>query len=343
MVKLIAEVCQNHQGSRDTLGEMIAAAAEAGADYVKMQTIFSEDVTFRERFEEGATDPDGTVRTIKRPCAAEKERLSTLDLTEDDHLFFIDECKKHNVIPFTTVFSRIRIPLAASLPWPEKIVKVASYDCASFPMLQELCEHFDHLIISTGATYDEEIAQAADLVKNAGKKLTFLHCVTSYPNKLDVCNLTRMEWLRKLLHEHGFALEGWPANRSSPEASVGWSDHTLVERDGILATKAAIALGAEWIERHFTINEEDFTKDDPVSIRPYHLKALKEFGSLSPEEQLSSIKEEISDWDAVVGVPTREMTPTELLNRDYYRGRFASNVNGEWIYNWEEKNVLTPA
>ena len=315
MTKLIAEVCQNHGGSRDTLAAMITAAAEAGADYIKMQSIFSEDLSHRERFDEGKIDADGTVHVMKRPFAAEKDRLSALDLTEDDHHFFIEECIKHNVIPFTTVFSRIRVPFVASLPWPEKVVKVASYDCASYPLLTDLCEYFDHLIISTGAVYDEEIIKAAELVKSAGKKLTFLHCVTSYPNTLDMCNLARMQWLKQFTD------------------SVGWSDHTLIERDGIEATKAAMALGAEWIERHFTINKENTAKDDPVSIRPHHVQDLKAFDALSKEEQIKSVKEEM------IGSETRELTHTELLNRDYYRGRFASKVQNNWVYNWEEQPI----
>ena len=323
MVKLIAEVCQNHGGSRDTLKEMISAAAEAGADYVKMQTIYSDDVSFRERFEEGETLPDGTVKCIKRPYQAEVDRLKELDLTEDDHIFFIEECKRNNVIPFTTVFATHRIPFAASLPWPEKVVKVASYDCASFPMLSDLCDHFDHLIISTGATFDEEIAKAAELVKSKGKKLTFLHCVTSYPNTLDMCNLSRMEWLRQFTD------------------SVGWSDHSLVERDGIKAAQAAIALGAEWIERHFTILKKDQTKDGPVSINPYQLSELKKFAGLDKDDQLRIVKHEIPEFEVMIGKQVRPMTPTELLNRDYYRGRFASKVNGKWIYNWEKIKETT--
>ncbi len=319
MTKLIAEVCQNHLGSRELLGRMIAEAAGAGAGYVKMQSIFSEDLTDRARFEEGETNADGTPKAIKRPSAAEKARLQKLNLTEDDHRFFIQECVKHGVVPFTTIFARSRIPEIAALPWPERIIKVASYDCASEPLLRELCERFDHLIISTGASYDEEIAKAAEIVKNAGKKLTFLHCVTSYPNSLSTCHLARMQWLRQFT------------------PSVGWSDHTLVERDKLKAAKAAIVLGAEWIERHFTILEKDETKDGPVSIRPPQIRELAEFDALPPTERERIAHAEVPDWNEILGDEHRQMTPVELLNRDYYRGRFASKKDGEWVYNWEEK------
>lgn len=321
MVQLIAELCQNHCGDRMLLGEMIAAAAESGADIVKSQIIFSEDLTHRTRFDEGEVHSDGTRTAIKRPYQSEYDRLKTLDLTEDDHRFFIAECLRHHVLPMTTVFSRRRIPFAASLAWPKRIVKVASYDCASLPMLRELAEHFDHLYISTGATHDHEILRTADTLAKAGKSFSFLHCVTSYPNTMDMCNLRRMLWLK----------------RCTP--SVGWSDHTLVERDGLKASKAAIALGAEVIERHFTILEKDQTKDGPVSITPKMLHELANFTKLDTTTQLKEAKSDVGNWEEILGTETRPLSPKELLNRDYYRGRFASRVHGTWINNWEEEKV----
>lgn len=222
----------------------------------------------------------------------------------------------------TTVFSRNRIPFTASLPWPKRIVKIASYDCASYPMVSELAASFDHLYISTGATFDKEIEKTAKLLKEKNKKFTFFHCVTSYPNTLEMCNLRRMQWLRQCTD------------------SVGWSDHTLVARDGIRATKAAIALGADVIERHFTILESDKTKDGPVSITPKHLKELREFSALPQKDQLKIAQQEIPDWEMILGAETRDLTHTELLNRDYYRGRFGSKIDGNWIYNWDETITL---
>jgi sialic acid synthase SpsE len=289
---------------------------------IKMQSIWSEDVTHRERFEKGETDEKGIQVVIKRPYQAEVERLSKLDLSLDDHQFFINECVKNGVIPLTAIFARHRIPEVAALPWPEKWIKVPSYDCASYPFLRELAEHFDNFIISTGATYDEEIEKTAKLMKDLGKNFIFLHCVTSYPNTLDMCHLSRMEWLRKF----------------TPE--VGWSDHSKIEDNGIIAAKAALYLGADYIERHFTILSTNETKDGPVSMNPDLLKDLVRFRSLSKDEQRSELDRLIPDWEIMLGSPQREMTKTELLNRDYYRGRFASpDGKGGWIYNWEEKPI----
>ncbi|MDP3661712.1 MAG: N-acetylneuraminate synthase family protein [bacterium] len=321
MAKIIAEICQNHKGGRALLARMIAAAAENGADYVKMQSIFSEDLTNRPQFEEGEIAPDGAVRAIKRPYAPEYARLKELDLSLDDHQFFIKECKRNSVVPFTTIFARGRIPEIAALPWPERIVKVASYDCPNIPFLRELCEHFDHLIISTGASYDEEIERAAAFVKGMGKKLTMLHCVTSYPNTLQMANLKRLEWIRNHAGE------------------VGWSDHTLVARDRLIAAKAALALGADFVERHFTVLTVGETKDGPVSITPELLRELSDFRNLTRTEQEQTLDVEYPRWrEEVLGDEKRELTHTEKLNRDYYRGRFASRrADGSYFYNWEEK------
>ncbi|MDP3770278.1 MAG: N-acetylneuraminate synthase family protein [Candidatus Sungbacteria bacterium] len=324
MAKIIVEVCQNHNGDRTLLRDMIHAAKESGADIIKGQIIFSEDVTTRERFDEGYEENNGVRKTIKRPSKAEKERLAGLDLVQEDYHTFVDEVKKAGAVPMLTVFSRNRIGLAASLPYGgEKLVKVASYDCASHTMINELADHFDHLIISTGATLDEEIQKTAAMLKEKNKKFSLLHCVTSYPNTLAMAHLNRMEWLRQFTQ------------------SVGWSDHTLVARDGIKASKVALMLGADYIERHFTILPSDKTKDGPISITPTYLRELADFAKLSKEEQKEIVVKEISEWQIMLGHHQREMTHTEMLNRDYYRGRFASLVNNEWVYNWEDKSILS--
>lgn len=300
---------------------MVNRAAEAGATHVKMQTIFSEDLTPRECFEEGVMEENGVRKTIKRPYAPELERLSTLDLTWEDHERFIEAARGAGVIPLTTIFSRVRIARAAVLPWPERVVKVASYDCGSHTMIRELLQHFDHLVISTGASFDEEIVETARIVNEAGKRLTFLHCVTSYPNALSMANLARMRWLRQF----------------TPD--VGWSDHTLVSRDGIKAAKVALSEGASWIERHFTVQSADKTKDGPVSVTPELLRELAAFSRIPREEMRERISREVPEWRDLIGHETRELTHAEMLNRDYYRGRFASNVHGKWIYNWEEREI----
>ena len=195
-------------------------------------------------------------------------------------------------------------------------IKVASYDCASFPFLKEIKKNWNKIFVSTGATFNNEIKETAAILK--GSKFQFLHCVTIYPTQLRQLHLSRMEKLKKY-NNH-----------------IGFSDHTKPVDTNLIASKLAMSLGASCIERHFTILDENMTKDGPVSINPAQLKELCEFGQYDVSEQKKLIEKEYPSWRSSLGNPERELTNEELLNRDYYRGRVASTVNGEIINNWEE-------
>ena len=95
-----------------------------------------------------------------------------------------------------------------------------------------------------------------------------MHCITIYPTPLNQLNLNRMNWLKKFTK------------------NIGFSDHTLVEKYDIKASKIALAMGAKIIERHFTILEKDKTKDGPVSINEKQLAELVHFSKLKKSEQM---------------------------------------------------------
>lgn len=322
MTQLIAEFCQNHNGNMDLLARMVEAAAKAGATHGKMQTIFADTLTYRPQFEEGLV-VDGRIRSIRRPFAAEYQRLKGLEVSQENTLKFVDLCCQNGLVPMTTCFVRAHANDIVQAGF--RSVKIASYDCASFPMLRELRNLFDEIVVSTGATFDDEVIHAASILK--GKKYAFLHCVTIYPTPLDQMHLLRIQWLRTLA----------PA--------VGFSDHSLVAKDGLLASKAALALGASIIERHFTILGPTETRDGPVSISPKHMAELAAFATLEPSERLRYMDSKHPGWMKVLyGQERRDLTDEELLNRDYYRGRFASpriesRQGTRMIFNWEETPV----
>ena len=315
MATIIAELCQNHQGDRIILKDMIQAAAASGADYVKTQTIRAEFLAHRPRFDEGVIE-NGITKVIKRPYKSEYDRLCLLDIDMEDHRWFIDQCHNVGVKAMTTVFTRGVIDELETMNWDA--IKVASYDCASFPLLFDLKSRFKKLFVSTGATFDEEIEKAAKILQ--GIDTTFLHCVTIYPTPLNLLDLSRINYLKKF------------------SKKVGFSDHTLVSRDGIKAAAAAIHFGAEVVERHFTILKSDETKDGPVSITPELLKDLVKVSRMTREDRNTYIKENVPEYDAMLGNSRRKLSAEELLNRDYYRGRFATKTkDGRTIYNWENK------
>ncbi len=311
---IIAEACQNHKGDLKILEDMIYQAADAGADYIKIQSMLADELTYRPRFEEGLVE-NGETKAIKRPYQPEYQRLKPMDVDDQGHAWFVETCRKASINPLTTLFTPSRISMLVETGFKE--IKVASYDCASFPLLQQLKENFDRLFISTGATHDEEIQEAADLLGDA--QFMFLHCVTIYPTPLNEVHLKRMEWLKQF------------------SQYVGFSDHSLVERDGIKASLAALYMGASVIERHFTILDPKLTKDGPVSITPAHIKELAHFAALAPDDQKNYIEEKVPELPIMMGQAQRPLSHLELLNRDYYRGRFAINLGDhKYRYNWEQ-------
>jgi sialic acid synthase SpsE len=313
--KLIAECCQNHNGNKEILKKQIHEAAANGADYVKIQAIRSKELTHRPRFDEGVIDENGIVQVIKRPFDSELARLSKLDLSLDDEAWFVDECLRAGIAPMTTAFTITGAREIKDMGY--EAIKIASYDCSSFPLLREVKKHWNDIYVSTGATYDAEIEKAVGLLH--GSDFTLLHCLTIYPTPMEVLNLKRMNYLKQYT------------------SKVGYSDHSLVETTGLWASKIAIALGATCVERHFTVLEKDQSKDGPVSIKPHQLKELNEFAKLSRFEQMEIINKEFPQWQITLGVPKRELSHAEKLNRDYFRGRFANKVNGKFVYNWEDE------
>jgi N,N'-diacetyllegionaminate synthase len=316
---IIAECCQSHNGSFDLLMRMLDTAAAAGADFVKIQSIRSNQVTHRERFDAGETAADGTTKVIKRPFAAERDRLATLDLNLEQEARFVEACRRAGVKSMTTPFARSTVKEIAPLGFDG--IKAASYDCGALPFLRDLVANWKTVVVSTGATTDEEIAAAAKLLRESGRETYLLHCVTIYPTPPKEMHLARLEFLRLQLDR------------------VGLSCHPRTSELGIDPDKIALALGADCVERHYTVLGSTESRDGPVSITPAQLKELRAFADLPIEERRERVRREVPNWTDYLGSAVRPLSHAELLNRDYYRGRFASPVDGGFVYNWEEKAV----
>ena len=324
MTSIIAELCQNHNGDLDILRKMVDTAADAGASHIKIQHILTKNLVYRPAFEKGLIDNEVTY-AIKRPWQTEYDRLKKLELSLETCDKFIEHVTSCGLIPLTTCFARCDIKDIVDRGFDE--IKVASYDCASYQMIRELASHFPKIYISTGASYDGEIQKASEVVAESNSSLTMLHCVTIYPTPLEEMNLNRLSWLKKY----------------SPV--IGFSDHSDTSDTGILASKAAIYMGASVIERHFTVLDSSATRDGKVSINSCHIKELREFASLPRSDMKSSLDDENPNWQIMLGNSQRELSSTELLNRDYYRGRFASPIypgrhsHTQMIFNWEETEL----
>lgn len=315
MTKVIAELCQNHNGDRGLIREMVAAASSAGADFAKLQTLHSSQLTHRTRFDDGLIE-GGLTKVIKRPYDAEYSRLSTLDISDSDVEYFLECCKDSNIKPMTTVFTRDVVDKTFKQGF--SCIKLASFDCISLPLAEDIIAHSpDLLIVSTGCTYDYEIESMAELLRRASQSC-LMHCVSIYPTPPKHANLDRLKFL------------------SSLNPCVGLSDHSNYDKDGLTILKAALSYGIEYVERHFTILPSDQTKDGVVSLNPSQLKEAVDICNWTNEQRQAFASSNTDLINTVAGSQFRQLSSIELLNRDYYQGRVASKSNdGTTVFNWD--------
>ncbi len=186
--KIIAEISSNHIGDMSLAFEMIAAAAENGADIVKFQSWREETLI---------------------PEWPDHDWYKKTELNDNDHFLLKEECEKKGVDFLTTCFDRKRINFLSTLGM--KFIKVASPDLASFTMLKELREQFQYIIASTGMSTPEEIKTAASILGKGN--FAFLHCVSIYPTPVEKLNLRKIEWLKNFtknvgLSDHSLGITG---------------------------------------------------------------------------------------------------------------------------------------
>ena len=322
-IKYIAELCQNHNGREKNLDEMLDRCVRSGADYVKLQYIFSKSLAFRPIFETGFLRGN-KVLSIKRPYKSEFNRLKNIELKNKVYEKFVTKCEKLGVKPMITCFSRDNVNTLYNMGY--KDIKVASYDCSSFEMIREMSNKFDNIVMSTGATYLDEISKSCEILKKSKKNFSLLHCVTIYPTPINKINLKKIDYLKKKFN-----------------VPVGFSDHSeSFNKKKNLASKLSIYFGAQLIERHITILPKDMSKDGKVSILPEDILEIKKFSKLKKNEQKIYLKD-MYNFDIKHLKDKKldlDLSYEELLNRHYYKGRFGSVLkNKRIVYNWDEVSL----
>tara|TARA_Y100000034_G_scaffold124926_1_gene173766 strand:- start:3758 stop:4615 length:858 start_codon:yes stop_codon:yes gene_type:complete len=251
MVKIIAEVGANHGGNINLAKEMIAAAAQSGANYVKFQSWKEENLS------PGPWDKDEPFFHYKN----KRDFYKTVELLDEQHYELREYCEKQKIKLLTTCFDRTRVGFLSKLGLD--CIKVASCDSTSKLMIQDLSRNFNKIIASTGATTNEEIINLAKQLHELGVNFVLMHCISIYPTPVDKVSLRRMDFIKKLATEAA----------APPRGEFGISDHTL----GVNVSIAAITRGATWIEKHFTIDNDLPGPDNKMSITPHELKTIRNF------------------------------------------------------------------
>ena len=247
-VVIIAEAGVNHNGDVNMAKQLIDAAAESKADYVKFQTFQSNKVI--SSFAEQASYQYKNTG-IKE---SQLEMVQKLELSKQDHQLLLDHCKKTNIKFFSTSFDLPSTRFLRKLNLG--LFKIPSGEITNLPYLSLIGSYNTEIILSTGMADLGEIEQAIRVLEKNGterNKITLLHCTTEYPAPFEEVNLKAMNTLRE-----AFGTE------------VGYSDHT----EGIEVAIAATALGASVIEKHFTLDKSLPGPDHKASLDPVELKKM---------------------------------------------------------------------
>ena len=272
-VRVIAEAGVNHNGSLERAKEMIDAAAEAGANIVKFQSFHASQVVSKyspkAAYQQAVTDS----------CESQFEMLKRLELGRLEHAVLIEHARRRNIEFLSTPFDMESVDVLTGLGLCT--LKIPSGEVTNFPLLLKVASTGCSIIFSTGMSTLEEVEQALGVLAYGFLKseeppsaqafsesykdpcavgllksrVILLHCTTEYPASLDNTNLLSISLMREK-----FGL------------SVGYSDHT----QGNLASIVAVALGAEVIEKHFTLDKTLPGPDHQASLEPHELKELIE-------------------------------------------------------------------
>lgn len=247
-VLVIAEAGVNHNGQLDLALQLVDAAAEAGADYVKFQTFKAENVVTA-----GASKAAYQEKTTGK-TESQQEMIRKLELDREAHEKLVARCAERGIGFLSTPFDYASIDLLEELG--VDLFKVPSGEITNVPFLRKLAACGKPMIMSTGMASLGEIETALGVLFASGcgrDRITILHCNTEYPTPMEDVNLRAMLTIRDAF-----------------KVAVGYSDHTL----GIEVPIAAVAMGATVIEKHFTTDRSLPGPDHAASLEPSELKQM---------------------------------------------------------------------
>lgn len=267
-VIVIAEAGVNHNGSYDMAKQMIFAAKEAGADYIKFQTAIPELVI--SQFAEKAKYQ--VVNTGSDESQLEMCKKIHLPLSDYRRLNAL--CCEVGIKFLSTPFDLVSIDTLTELQMD--YMKIPSGEITNLPYLRKIARLRIPVIMSTGMCRIGEIEDALYVLTSNGlskEQITLLHCNTEYPTPFPDVNLRAMRTLADC-----FGVE------------VGYSDHTK----GIEVPIAAVALGAKMIEKHFTLDRTLPGPDHVASLEPDELKSMVD-AIRNIEQALGSSEKKVSE------------------------------------------------
>lgn len=247
---VIAEMSGNHNGDLNQALKIVESAAKAGAHGLKIQTYTADTMTIPH--DKGLFYIDDEKSLWKGKTLHELYQIAHTPWEWHKPIF--DLARELGMVPFSTPFDKTSVDFLESLEVP--IYKIASFENKDLPLLKEIAKTGKPVIMSTGATRLDELAESVAVLRSNGcKQLVLLQCTSTYPASAANSNLMTIPHMAQMF-----------------DCQTGLSDHTK----GIGVSIAAVALGATVVEKHFTLDRNDGGVDSAFSIEPHELTSLVE-------------------------------------------------------------------
>jgi N,N'-diacetyllegionaminate synthase len=245
---IIAEAGVNHNGDIDLALQLIKEAKNAGADCVKFQTFKAEQIVTKAspkaKYQLRVTDKE----------ESQYEMLKKLELTLEDYKTLLSECNRQQIDFLSTPYNKEDVDFLCGLG--VNGFKIASGQLTELPFLEYTASKGKQMIISTGMATMAEVFAAVETIRKTGNNdIIVLQCTTNYPSRIEDANLFAMISMKEAC-----------------KVRVGYSDHV----QNNYACFASVALGAEVVEKHFTLDKELPGPDHSSSLNPSGFAELVE-------------------------------------------------------------------
>jgi len=289
---IIAELGTSHNGDISKAMEMAKTAAECGANCVKFQIVYADEILHPNTGE--VPLPGGKIRLY--------DRFKSLEMPKD---FYIEVKKYVESLGLLFLCTPFGLKSASILKEIQpKLVKIASPELNYTSLLEEisgwqLSGASVPVLLSSGVSTLGDIEKAVEIL-GKGSNLCLLHCVTAYPAPESDYNFRVIENLASIF-----------------EISVGVSDHSA---DPQLIPALAVSLGACVVEKHFCLSRNDPGLDDPIALEPSDfskmVKAIESSIKEGPQETISFYKREKGDEfiENILGNGVKKLAPSEKAN-----------------------------
>ena len=245
---IVAEMSANHNKSLERALSIVEAAAEAGADAIKLQTYTSDRMTLNLNKKEFYINNANSLWNGKSLYELYQDAYTPREW----HKVIFEKCNDLGLICFSSPLDYTDVDFLEEIGMP--LYKVGGFDNIDLPLIRYLSETGKPIIISTGMATLGELYDIVNTALESGcKDLVLLKCTSTYPALPKNANLLTIPHMKEMFDVH-----------------VGLSDHTLSNGVAI----ASVALGATVIEKHFTLSRMDPSPDSMFSVEPEELETL---------------------------------------------------------------------